>query len=321
MQEKEKKLCLVVIPFTDQQKEKIKRSSECYEFVFTDKKRVTKEQLQAAEIIMGNVSPELLTEAEHLRWLQLNSAGVNQYIPEGVLAEGVLLSSAVGAYDISVTEGMLAATMDLYRKMPAYMDSQKKHLWKDEGPILSPYGATVLIVGLGQIGCRYARIMKALGSYIIGIKRSLSEKPDYVDELYTMDHLHDCLSRADLVMSVLPATEATRHRYGEEEFSRMKDSAYFLNFGRGDAVVTDDLYQALCRGQIAGAALDVTDPEPLPADHILWDAPHLILTPHVAGAFHIPQTLEIIAEICCENMQHFERGEALRNQVTKSKGY
>lgn len=220
-----------------------------------------------------------------------------------------------------MTEGMVASTMDLYRLMPAYMECQKKHEWKDLGPIASPYGATVLVVGAGEIGNRYAKIMKALGSHTIGIKKDITKKPEEIDEVYSMSELHNCLKEADVVMSVLPATKATEHIFGKEEFDLMKSSAYFLNFGRGNSVITDDLCDALESGAIAGAALDVTDPEPLPADHRLWDAPNLILTPHVSGAYHIPVTLDNITEICVENLKHYEAFEPLRNQVDFKKGY
>ena len=313
--------CLVTIPFTREQKNRILEAGSDYEIIFCKKNEVTEDMLERVEILLGNLPVDLVKKARHLKWMQTNSAGVNLYIPSGVLKEDTLLSSAVGAYDISVTEGMIAGTMALYRKMPAYMESQKAHVWKDEGPLLSPYGATVLIVGLGQIGCRYANVMKAMGSHIIGIKRDISRKPEGIDEVYTMEHLQECLARADLVASILPATEATKYTFGTEEFAKMKRSAYFLNFGRGFSVVTDALCDALCKGEIAGACLDVTDPEPLPADHPLWNAPNLILTPHVAGSFHIPVTLEIICDICVENLKHYKKGEKLRNQISREIGY
>lgn len=313
--------CIVVIPFTEEQKKRIRQASDEFDIIFINKNDVTEDDVKDAEVILGNVPVNLVKKASNLAWLQTNSAGVNLYTPEGVLGKDTLLSSAVGAYDISVTEGMIASTMSLFRKMPAYMESQKVHLWKDEGPVLSPYGATVLIVGLGQIGCRYAKVMKAMGSHIIGIKRDITKKPEGIDEVYSMDQLHECLERADVVASILPATEATKYTFGKEEFEKMKDTAYFLNFGRGFSVVTDALVEALNEGKIAGAALDVTDPEPLPADHPLWDASNLILTPHVAGSYHIPVTLDIICDICTENLTHYAKGETLRNQISREIGY
>lgn len=316
-----KRTVLVTIPFTEKQKEKLRKSAPEVRFLFVPKSEVTTEQLGAAEVIMGNVSPEQLRAASQLKWLQLNSAGANTYCEPGVLRPEILLTNASGAYDISVSENMVAVTMAMCKKLYRYYDNQKQHLWRDEGPAMSPCGATVVILGLGNIGLAYARRMKAMGSYIIGMKSRVGDLPDGVDEIHTLDDLSDCLRRADLVANILPETPKTIHLLGKEEFAVMKPSAYVVNMGRGSAIDPDALYDALKAGEIAGAALDVTEPEPLPADHRLWDAPNVYIMPHVAGDFHIPVTLEIISDYCAENLRRYLSGEVLERLVDRGKRY
>lgn len=312
---------IVTIPFTQRQKEKIEKAAAPEKVHFLKSSEVTKECLQNAEVIIGNVEPSFLNEVKGLKWLQLNSAGANQYIPEGILPEKTILTCSSGAYAPAVSEAMVAATMALYRKTVNYYENQKKHLWKDEGDFQSPYGATVLILGIGNIGCAYAKIMKAMGSYVIGLKKHPGEKPDCVDELYTIDHLDECLKRADLVACVLPGTAETKGLIGRGQFDIMKKNAYLLNFGRGNSIDSEALYEALQEGKIAGAALDVTDPEPLPAEHKLWDAPNILITPHCAGKFHIPVTLDNISDIVAENLKHYLQGEPLTHVVDRKLGY
>lgn len=312
---------IVAVPFLEEQKEKIRKAAKGNEVVFMEYSEVTAAAVADCDIIMGNLAPSVVQAAGKLKWLQLNSAGADIYCKEGVLKEETILTNASGAYDISVSEGMAAGTMALFRKLYAYHDNQKKHLWQDEGMVQSAYGACIVVLGLGKIGLSYACKMKAMGSYIIGVKRHEGPVPEGVDEVYTMEHLEECLKRADLVAAVLPGTEETVHLMGKEQFAAMKKSAYFLNAGRGNLVDQEALYEALENGEIAGAMLDVTEVEPLPAEDKLWEAKNLYLTPHVTGGFHIPVTMEIISDIFAENLEHYLAEEELRCVVNKSLGY
>lgn len=312
---------LVTIPFKENQKEKIKSAAGELPVEFVSAKEVTERQLSEAEIIIGNQEPGALKRAKNLKWLQLNSAGANLYCEPGILAEDVILTNATGAYDITVSENMMAYTLALFKRLPEYHENQKQHLWRDQGNVTSAWGATVVVLGLGNIGLAYARRMKAMGSYIIGVRRHIGEVPEGIDELHTMEELPECLRRADVVANILPETPETIHLLGKEQFAMMKDTAFVINAGRGSAIDTQALCDALKAGEIAGAALDVTEPEPLPKDHPLWDAPNLILTPHVAGDFHIPVTLELIADLCAENLRNYLSGQPMKNVVDRRKGY
>ena len=312
---------IVPVPFLEEQKEKIRKAAKGNEVVFTEYSEVTAEAVADCDIIMGNLAPAIVQAAENLKWLQLNSAGADIYCKAGVLKEETILTNVSGAYDISVSEGMVAGTMAMFRKLYEYHDNQKKHLWQDEGMVQSAYGACIVVLGLGKIGLSYARKMKAMGSYIIGVKRHAGSVPEGVDEVYTLDHLEECLKRADLVAAVLPGTDETVHLMGREQFAAMKKSAYFLNAGRGNFVDQEALYEALENGEIAGAMLDVTEVEPLPAEDKLWEAKNLYITPHVTGGFHIPVTMEIISDIFAENLEHYLAEEELRCVVDKNLGY
>ena len=211
--------------------------------------------------------------------------------------------------------------MALMRNFYAYYANQYQNLWKDEGMPMSPYGSNVLVLGLGNIGLSYARKMKAMGSHIIGVKRHPSEVPEGVDEVHTMDQLEECPKRADFVAAVLPGTPETEQLIGKTQFEAMKKSAYFLNAGRGNSVDTNALCDALEAGEIAGAMLDVTEIEPLPADSRLWQTKNLYIKPHVTGRFHIPVTLDLIAGICARNLKHYLSGEAMECVVNRKLGY
>lgn len=312
---------LVTIPFTEEQKRLIENASNGNDISFLTPEQLTEELIEHAEIIIGNLSPSLIKKASNLKWLQLNSAGADAYCVPGILNEEAILTNASGAYDISVSEAMVAGTFGLFKKLYTYYDNQKEHVWKDEGMVQSAYGACVVVLGLGNIGLSYARKMKAMGSYVIGIKRHVSVIPDGVDEVYCVEQLDECLKRADIVVSVLPGTPETEHMMSKEQFRIMKNTAYFINVGRGNFVDQDALYEALENGEIAGAMLDVTEPEPLPPEHKLWEAKNLYIMPHVAGGFHIPVTLDTIAGICADNLKRYLNGEKLKNIVDRTKGY
>lgn len=243
------------------------------------------------------------------------------YLKPGVLRDEVLLCNATGAYSKTVAEHGLAVTLALQKKLPLYRDGQRGHVWRDRGLVTSIADATVLVVGLGDIGLHYARLVKALGATVIGLKRRPGEAPDCVDELYTTDRLDEVLPRADVIFSVLPGTPETTHLYTAERFALMKSGAIFVNCGRGSAVETEVLRQALASGQIAAAGVDVTEVEPLPADSPLWDLENLLLTPHVAGEYHLPETFERIVDITAKNLALWLEGKEPTTLVDRKTGY
>lgn len=312
---------LVVIPLNESEKERLQSKLPEAEYVFTTSEEVTEELVKSADIIIGNVPPKYIKESKKLKWLQLNSAGTDGYCEAGVIPEGAYLTNATGAYGLAISEHMLGMLLEIKKKLNLYYMNQKQHLWKDEGNVTSIEGSTTLVVGLGDIGRDFARKMKALGSYTIGVKRTKGQKPEYIDELYTMEALDTLLPRADVVALSLPGTKDTYHLFNKDKFNLMKKDAIILNVGRGSAIYTEDLCNALENGIISGAGLDVTEPEPLPADHRLWDVPGVVITPHISGFFHLPETLRRIVNISIENLEHFKSHEPLKNIVDFETGY
>ncbi len=315
---------LGAMPFTDEDKQYLENIAKDCEFVYKDKDSVGEEDVQDIDIIFGNVSPDVISRAPKLRWLQTNSAGVDPYCKEGVISEGAILTSASGAYDTSVSEWMVTVSFMLARKSDLYMRHQVERIWQIEGKVLSVEDSTTLVLGLGSIGKHYARKMHALGSYVIGVTRhSRDEKPDFVDELTTVEHLDELLPRADYIAMVLPGTAENVNIIDAKRLGLMKDTAFLINAGRGNAVDNMALNEALRDGRIGGAALDVTSPEPLPSDHPLWDAPRCIITPHIAGQFFLAKTFRNIVKISGENLKKFLSGDTdkMKNIVDTKKGY
>ena len=252
---KKDKNILVVMPVKDEHKKTLEQHSQGNKFIYSSYDNVTQEMVQEANVIIGNVDPFYLQEAKNLEWLQLNSAGADPYVKKGVLPEDVILTNATGAYGPSVAEHMLAVLFSLQKKLHLYRDNQNQCEWQDEGGVMSLCGGTLLIVGLGDIGLYFARLMKNFDYHIIGIKRRPGQVPQDIDELHTMDDLDKLLPKADVVLSVLPDSKATRNIFNKDRFEKMKNTSILLNAGRGSAVNTEDLCEALIQGQIYGAGL------------------------------------------------------------------
>lgn len=312
---------LIALPVEEHHKTLFEKQAPDARFAYIPVDQVTRDQAQEADIIIGNVAPSLIEGSPNLKWIQLSSVGTEGYLKEGVLPFGCKITNATGAYGLALSEHMLAMLLSLQKKLYLYRDNQQKHSWQDEGCITSIYNSTTLVVGLGDIGNEFAKRMHLLGSYVIGVKRFQTEKPDYIDELFTIDTLNELLPKADFVTLSLPQTADTYHLITKERLMLMKKDAILLNVGRGSAIDTEALLTVLDSGHLAGVGMDVTETEPLPADSPLWDKKNVIITPHVAGGFHLPETLERIVRISASNLQAFTNHRPLRNTIDFSTGY
>ncbi|WP_130836515.1 D-2-hydroxyacid dehydrogenase [Lachnoclostridium sp. Marseille-P6806] len=320
------KVVLVGIPAAEKRRkyfeERAAGGNFACSFRYIPASEVTEADLRDVSAVIGNVSPPLLAAAPELEWVQLNSAGADPYVKPGILRQEQALTCASGAYGLSVSEHMLALTFGLVRKMGFYHHNQEQRLWRTEGSVTSIEGATVLVLGLGDIGGSYARKIRALGARcVIGVRRTESAKPDYLDEQYTMEALHELLPRADIVAMALPGGSGTTHVMNDETLRLMKKGAYLINAGRGSSVDPEALRAVLEEGLLGGAGLDVTEPEPLPADDPLWDMPNVLITPHVAGQFFLQETFERIVRIAGGNLEAWTHGKELTHQVNRSAGY
>jgi phosphoglycerate dehydrogenase-like enzyme len=271
-------------------------------------------------VIFGNPPADLLRRCPRLKWLQLQSAGADSYV-NGELGPGVLLSNATGVYGHAVSEHMVAVTVELCKKLHLYRDEQLAGRWQARGQVKSIQGAVVLVVGLGDLGSGYAWRMKGLGAYVIGLRRTAHGKPDYVDELLLSDKLDEVLPRADIVCLMVPGTKENAGLISRERIAKMKKGAIVVNGGRGSAIDTEALCDALESGALDGAGLDVTDPEPLPPGHRLWKLENAVITPHISGGRNMPQTNRYMMEINLKNAARFAKGEKLENLVDFKTGY
>ncbi len=312
---------LVLLPVEARHKEKLEAAGGDCRFIYRSQEEVSAEEIRSANAILGQPKAEMIHASENLDWLQLESAGADAYIVPGILNPKTVLTNATGAYSKAVAEHAFALTLMLQKKLYLYRDEQKRAFWSDHGTVSSLSDSTVAVVGLGDIGQHYALLVKAMGAKVIGVKRRASGCPECVDELVMTQDLDTVLPRADVILSILPNTAATRYIYTLESFDRMKDSALFINCGRGNAVSSEVLYQALSQRKIAAAAMDVAEVEPLPSDSPLWGLENLVITPHISGGFHLPETFERIIDIAAANLSAYMRGEALQNVIDFSTGY
>lgn len=307
---------LVALPLSQAQKDRFLTAAPQVDFTFREPNQVTREDLENQEILIGRISPALCPYARKARWYQAQAAGPDAYKKPGVLPEGVVLTSAVGAYGQAVSEHLLAMTLCLMKRLHTYRDGQRAHRWESQGQVTSLRGATVLVVGLGDIGDSYARLCAALGARVWGVRRSRVEVPDYMAGIYAPSHLDRLLGQADVVCLCLPHSPQTQGMFDRARLEKMKPGAFLLNGGRGTAIDTDALIPLLESGRLGGVGLDVTDPEPLPPDHPLWDVDSALITPHVSGLFHLPQTLDHLIDLSLDNLERYLSGKPLKNVVT-----
>lgn len=311
----------VLIPVEERHKKILENAAPEYRFCYRTPETVTREELDESDILIGNPPASFLHGSPRLKWLQCNSAGTEPFLQPGVLYPDTLLTNATGAYGLAISEHMLGMLLELFKKLHLYRDAQHLHQWKSLGRVRSIEGSIVLVLGMGDIGGEFARKVKALGATVIGVRRTDTRKPDYVDELYLTEELDRMLPRADVVAVALPGNGETAGMLNRKRIESMKEGAVLLNVGRGVIVDTEALCDALESGHLGGAGLDVTDPEPLPENHRLWNLPNAVITPHISGFYHLPETLERIVRISAENLEAYRSGRPLRNQVDFSTGY
>lgn len=274
------------------------------------------------DVIIGNPPVERLGECRSVKLIQLISAGTGNY-PKAVQEMGhpVFLANATGAYGPAIAEHMMGMLLLLMKRLGAYHDHMQNGLWRDEGRVASLRDAQVLVVGMGDIGGCFGRLCRGFGAHVTGVRRTAGPVPDYAEAVYLQSDLDRLLPQSDVVALSLPETGATRGLFSRERLARMKRGAYLLNVGRGSAIDTEALCDALECGQLGGAGLDVTDPEPLPPGHRLWQAPNVLITPHVSGGDHVYATVERIAAIAADNLRRLANGGTPGNLVDPETGY
>jgi phosphoglycerate dehydrogenase-like enzyme len=274
------------------------------------------EAIADADAVFGSVPRELLARAQRLRWIQAPMAGppAGYYYPE-LVEHPVVVTNMREIFNDHLGAHILAFVLAFARGLQLYLPRQSRREWKPGAPLVHLPEATAVIVGVGGIGAETARLLAAFGIRVIGIDPRRESAPEGVAELLRPEELDRTLPQADFVILTAPETPQTQRLFVRERFRKMKSSAYFINISRGATVVLDDLVAALEAGEIAGAALDVYEVEPLPAEHPLWTMPGVLLTPHVGGEG--PYLDQRRSEVFLENCRRFAAGEPLRNVVDK----
>ncbi len=284
----------------------------------------TEEDVKDADALIGWELPlPLLEAATRLRWVHAAGAGVERYELAQIAARGVTLTNSSGVSAPNMAEHVLGMMIALTRCFPRLLRAQTRREWRDEAPhreVGELQGQTVLIVGIGEIGRAVARRAAAFGMRVNGLRRRAGEAPPAgFDHVFGSEDLPAALADADHVVLTLPNTPHSRGLFDAAAFAAMKPSAAIYNVGRGPVIDTAALTAALESGHLGGAGLDVTDPEPLPADSPLWEMENVLITAHTSGA--TPRYWERQADLIAENIRRIQRGDAPRNLVDLEAGY
>jgi len=289
---------------------------------------LVKEAANADAVIGGDdavCDERVLAAGKKLRWAAVMSAGVESCLGKsGVQKPGLTVTNMRAVAGPVMAEHTIGLMFALSRSLQVSIGRQARgEGWSRNFAGSQPQaltGKTVLVAGLGGIGLEVAKRAHALGMKVIATRNSSREGPDYVSRVGLANELPDMIGEADVVVAALPLVPATTNLFDARMFARMKKTAFFINVGRGGSVVTDDLVAALNNGTIAGAGLDVTEPEPLePKDHPLWKAKNIIITPHMSAQSDLGQSARIL--ILREQVRRFAAGDKLLAVVDFSKGY
>ena len=294
------------------------------EIVVATSREVPAAQLEGADVLLGYCTHENLKNGTALRYILNYSAGVDSCASSPLAqTRDILVTNMQRIYGPGIAEHVIGMMYMLTRKLYVFRDQQQAQQWDraavERTSMQEVQGRTMLVVGLGGIGTEIARRAHGLGMRVLATRNSSREGPDFVAYVGLSDELHTLAGQADVVVNATPLTAATTGLFDHSFFHAMKPGAYFINVGRGRSVVTGDLIEALNSDRIGGAALDVTDPEPLPPNHPLWTAKNVFITPHIsAGSDEQMGRYWLVVR---ENLRRYINGERMLNVVDLKRGY
>ncbi|WP_407673074.1 D-2-hydroxyacid dehydrogenase [Paenibacillus alkalitolerans] len=313
---------VILMNLKDSYIDRIRETAPGWHVIYGKDRAQWEQSLQEAEIVVGwraDAEDALLSPQAKMKWLQNWGAGVDHLPLQKLHEKEVIITGASGVHPYPISETIFGMMLSLTRQIHIYIRNQMQKKWDHSGLKLEMHGKTVGIVGVGSIGKETARIAKAFGMRVLGVRRS-GEPVSDVDVMYTIDQLLEMLPQCDYIVVTIPLTEQTRHMFGSREFEAMKRTAFFINIGRGGTVDTNALVNALRSGQLAGAGLDVFEEEPLPAEHPLWEMENVIVTPHTSGStehYH-----DRAMDIFITNLADYTSGkQPSLNRVEKDKNY
>lgn len=304
--------------------EAIAAANPSLKLLFHGKGKDAASQIAEAEGYVGSLNETVMKAGTKLRWVHNASAGI-----EGVTGLTGIKDGKVTLTNLKIHQGpeiadhAFALLLGLTRNLPEYVKAQEGADWKKGGkpslPLIELRGKTMLVIGYGGIGTQVAERARAFGMKVLAIDEKDIPLTVTVDRFGKPDELDEMLPLADVVTSCVPLTPESEGMIGAEQFAKMKKGAYFINVSRGRIADTAALVKALQDGQLAGAGLDVVDPEPLPAESPLWKMPNVIITPHIAGVSD--ERGARAEELILDNVERFAKGLPLKNVVDAGKGY
>jgi phosphoglycerate dehydrogenase-like enzyme len=290
------------------------------EFWRGDDSSVEVRRLQEIDAIFTEepLADSLVENMSNLKWLHVTRGGVGAYLTPAVKRRPIQVTSSKGIHGASFSEFALACMFALAKKLPQCWEAKSRRKWQRQTPE-DLEGKTVGIVGLGTVGTLLAQKVKALGLRVVATKRTVTEKPDEVDELGPPEFLPALLAQSDFVVLCLASIPSTANMIGEKELRSMKKGAYLINLTGGKVIEEKLLVRALKEQWIAGAALDALPRQPLPEDSELWGLSNIIITPRIGGV--TAQKWSLLLPIFVENLKRYVAGEPLRHIVDKELGY
>lgn len=280
------------------------------------------ERLSEAEILITygeDLTEKIIGKAANLKWIMVMSAGMELMPFKAIEERGILVTNAKGIHKIPMAEYTIGMLLQYEKKLKLLMKNEREEMWDRKIEVGELNGKTMLVLGAGAIGGEVARLGKAFKMTTLGVNRS-GKPVESIDRLYTLDNLLEAIPGADYIVSVLPSTDETKDLLQKEHFKAMKESAVFVNIGRGDLIEEEVLIEALEAGELAHAILDVFDPEPLEKGHPFWRMENVTVTPHLSSKSgeYLPRTFAIFEK----NMREYlKSGKDFINVIDLSRGY
>ncbi|MBR0408617.1 MAG: D-2-hydroxyacid dehydrogenase [Clostridia bacterium] len=292
-----------------------------YEALFFDSDQSALPALTDAEIVFGQ-SAALAKNSPRLRWLCTPSAGVDQFMGEGVFAStDAVLTNSSGAYGVTIAEHVVMVTLEMLRRQMDYSAIVSRREWIRDLPVRSIKNSRITLMGTGDIGQETAARLRAFGpASLTGINRNGRNPQGLFDRILRQEEMDAALPKTDILILSLPATKETFRLLNASRLALLPDQALIVNVGRGSVIDQKALEEELRRGRLT-AALDVFEQEPIPPQDSLWDCPHLLIMPHVAGNMTLPYTKERIVDLFLEDFENYCAGRPLLRRVDLTVGY
>ena len=307
----------------DRIRETARRTGFTPHFFNLDQFEEAKDCLQHCEVLYAHSADLLRAAPATLKWYCCSFAGVDLYCKDpGLFANPDCLLTNSNVYGVTIAEHVVMVTLMLLRRMPEFQDIVRRREWVSELPMRSIYGSRITVLGAGDIGTNFARRAKALGAgHICGVSRSGRNPDPAYDRMLPQEQLDQVLPETEILVMALPSVADTVGILSRERIALLPRDAIVVNVGRGTAIDQEALMEALNAGRIAGAALDVVVPEPLPREHPLWSTRNLLLTPHISGNMSLGYTCDINVDMFCRDLETYAAGRPLEHRVDRKRGY